>query len=146
MLPHPWASNPKIVWVRGFQKGAICSRSLRGCRAAGPQSPPRPGIEPGPRRLLHKIAKNVASNQKYQLFFWLRTLMVRSLAAPWDTKTYNTSLERSDYWLLSGYTVRGVAVLLRSATPPQSTPTLLHISAIVCNQNFIAVHLAQGKE
>ena len=31
-------------------------------------------------------------------------------------------------------------MLLRSATPPQSTPTLLHISAIVRNQNFIAVH------
>ena len=66
--------------------------------------------------------------------------MVRSLAAPWDSKTYDTSLERSDYWLLSGCTVRGVAVLLRSATPPQSTPTLLHISAIVRNQNFIAVY------
>ena len=35
--------------------------------------------------------------------FWPPTLTVpSSLAAPWDTKTYNTSLERSDYWLLSG--------------------------------------------
>ena len=41
-------------------------------------------------------------------------------------------MERSDVWLLSGYTFRGVAVLFRSATLPQSTPILLHISAIVC--------------
>ena len=34
--------------------------------------------------------------------FWPPTLTVRSLAAPWDTETYNTSLERSDVWLLSG--------------------------------------------
>ena len=40
-------------------------------------------------------------------------------------------MERSDVWLLSGYTFRGVAVLFRSATLTQSTPTLLHISAIV---------------
>ena len=48
-------------------------------------------------------------------------------------------MERSDVWLLSGYTFRGVAVLFRPATLPQSTPILLHISAIVCSLIFIAV-------
>ena len=50
-------------------------------------------------------------------------------------------MERSDVWLLSGYTFRGVAVLFRPFLGPQSTPTLLHISAIVRNQNFIAVFI-----
>ena len=107
--------------------------SLWGCKTAGPQSSARPGIEPGPpedRQLLYKIAKNVASNPKCQRFFWPPTLTVRSFVTPWDTETYNTSFERSDLWLLSGYTFRGVAVLFRPAILPQSTPTLLHISAI----------------
>ena len=139
MLTRPWASNPKIVWVRAFKWGIIHPCRSRGCKAAGPQSPPPPGIEPGPWWLLHKIAKNVASNPKCQLFFWPQTLTVRSFATPWDTETYNTSLERSDVWLLSGYTFRGVAVLFRSATLPQSTPTLLHISAIVRRVMLLSV-------
>ena len=48
-------------------------------------------------------------------------------------------MERSDVRLLSGYTFRGVAVLFRSATLPQSTPTLLHISANECKQPLVAV-------
>ena len=54
-------------------------------------------------------------------------------------------MERSDVWLLSGYTFRGVAVLFRPFLGPQSTPTLLHISAIVRNQNFIAVYIKFDK-
>ena len=98
--------------MRAFKWGTTWPCMSRGCKTAGPQSWARPGIEPGPRRLLHKIAKNVASNPKCQLFFWPQTLTVRSFATLWDTETYNTSFERSDVWLLSGYTFRGVAVLL----------------------------------
>ena len=49
-------------------------------------------------------------------------------------------MERSDVWLLSGYFFRGVAVLFRPFLGPQSTTNLLHILAVVRNQNFIAVH------
>ena len=125
--------------MRAFKWGTTWPCMSRYCKATGPQIWARPGIEPGPRRLLHKIAKNVASNPKCQLFFWPQNLTVRSFATPWDTETYNTSLERSDVWLLSGYTFRGVAVLFRPAMLPQSTPTLLHISAIVRRVMLLSV-------
>ena len=132
-----------------FKWGTTWPCMSRGCKTAGRQSSPRPGIEPGPRRLLHK---NVASNPKCQRFFWPPTLTVRSFVTAWDTETYNTSFERSDVWLLSGYTFRGVAVLFRPATPPQSTPTLLHISAIgpysfsetVCSWHNMCLEMPQS--
>ena len=91
-------------------------------------------------RLVYKIGEKRSLEPKISAFFWPPTLKACSSATPWDKKTYNTSFERSDVWLLSGYTFRGVAVLFRPAILPQSTPTLLHISAIVRNQNFIAVY------
>ena len=104
-------------------------------------------LKVGPGRVSNPgLAISIQNRRKRSLepkvsafFFWPPTLTVRSFATPWDTETYNTSLERSDVWLLSGYTFRGVAVLFRPATHPQSTPTLLHISAIVCNQMSLAV-------
>ena len=66
---NPWsfssASNRSSTSrVIGFQKGVICLCSSSGCKAAGPQSLPRPGIEPGPPQTEIQIKHFRAKNNK----------------------------------------------------------------------------------
>ena len=110
--------------------------SLKGCKSAGPQSPPPPGIEPGPtkdRRLLNKNAKKVAMNPKCQLFFdrqlW-RTAVLQPLEIQGPVVPHLAVVRLGSQGRGSAFKV--CHALLKSAI-------LLHKLAIVCNLMSIAV-------
>ena len=98
VMPQPWTSGSKQIWIRSFLWDTVLSCMSRDCKYTKGQSwrllknlPVQPLVRVGPSR---------------QYLFWPPTLTSRIFEASWPTRIYNTSFKRSDSYLIGARSPR----------------------------------------
>ena len=85
------------------------------------------------------LSKSVFECAHTRFFFKPQSLTSGSLSAPWDTRMYSTSFERSTLYLFWSQIFRDLGWLLGSFRLSQSTLILLHRRTLVLKWMFFTV-------
>ena len=99
VMPWPWLSFSKQIWIRSFKWGTVHSCRLRGCKNIRGQSWRLKKICLTPGASVSNLAESAIP-------YWPLTLTSDIFAASWPTRNYSTSFEISKLYLFGEWKPR----------------------------------------
>ena len=125
VMPWPWLSISKQIWIRSFKWGTVCSCRSRGCKTIRGQSLRSKKI----CQISQALGASVSNLAESAIFYQPPTLTSDIFAASWRTRTYSTSFERSDSYLFGDWKPKVIVWLLTWFIFAQSTLISYHTEA-----------------